>query len=68
MEEARGTVRIVVDDDDALYPLVIDPLATEPAWSAESNQHLGRLGYSVSAAGDVNADGFGDALAQRSKT
>lgn len=35
----RG-IRLVVDTDDAIYPITIDPLATSPAWTAESNQVL----------------------------
>jgi hypothetical protein len=35
-------------------------LATTPAWIAESNQSDSAFGFSVSTAGDVNGDGFGD--------
>jgi len=38
-------------------------LATTPAWSAESNQASGELGFSVGTAGDVNGDGFADVIA-----
>jgi hypothetical protein len=37
-------------------------LAAAPAWTAESNQASSRLGAAVSAAGDVNGDGYTDAL------
>ncbi len=37
-------------------------LAASAAWSAEGNQENAAFGYSVSAAGDVDADGFGDVI------
>jgi hypothetical protein len=36
---------------------------TGPAWSAESDQEGAGLGYTVSAAGDVDGDGSGDVVA-----
>jgi len=37
-------------------------LSREPQWFAESNQKYAALGLSVSPAGDVNGDGFGDVI------
>ena len=53
---------IQVDDLCAEYPLTIDPLMTSPAWTAEGNQSVARLGASVATAGDVNGDGFSDVI------
>jgi len=54
-------VRIEVDDAGALYPVVVDPLLTETAdTTLVSNVSNGNFGYGVAAAGDVNADGYGD--------
>jgi FG-GAP repeat protein len=33
-----------------------------PAWTAESNQAGGRMGWAVSSAGDVDGDGYGDVI------
>lgn len=57
-----GTLAIVVDDSIAAYPITIDPLASSPGWTAESNQANAELGFSVSTAGDVNGDSFSDVL------
>jgi len=66
---APNRLRLVIDDSGASYPLVIDPLITGvPDTILESNQ-LGSsgikpsaFGVSVSGAGDVNGDGFGDVI------
>ena len=52
---------IVVNDDNATYPITIDPLSTSPDWTAESNQNYALLGC-VASAGDVNGDGYGDVI------
>ncbi|TPW04263.1 MAG: FG-GAP repeat-containing protein, partial [bacterium] len=61
-ESGNERVAIVVDDADAVYPIVIDPLVTNPNWFAESNQANASFGNSVSTAGDVNGDGFSDVI------
>ncbi len=53
---------IVVNDQNAVYPVTIDPLSTSPDWTAESNQALAYFGWSVSTAGDVNGDGYSDVI------
>jgi len=43
-----------------LYLGSISGLSREPVWTREGGQPNGAFGYSVSKAGDVNGDGFGD--------
>ncbi len=56
------TFSIVVNDEDAVYPVTIDPLSTNPSWTAESNQANAQFGFSVTTAGDVNGDGYSDVI------
>jgi hypothetical protein len=59
----HSRLRLVVDDDKAVYPVVIDPLLTAIADSQlESDQTNTNLGVSVAAAGDVNDDGYADVI------
>ncbi len=55
-------LRLTVDVRGAAYPITIDPLATTPNWTAESDQASAQFGYSVGTAGDVNADGYSDVI------
>jgi len=57
----RG-IRIVLEDHAATYPVTIDPLATSPVWTAESDQENAGFGSSVATAGDVNGDGYSDVI------
>ena len=59
---AGTTLSIAIDDRGAEYPLLVDPVITSPAWSAESDQPNANFGFSVGTAGDVNGDGFSDVV------
>jgi hypothetical protein len=53
---ANNTLSLVVNDNSAHYPLLIDPLSDNPDWTAASG------GQFVSLAGDVNGDGYDDVI------
>lgn len=53
---------IIVEDKNAEYPIMIDPLSSTPNWTGESNQEYSSFGCSVSSAGDVNGDGYSDVI------
>ena len=61
-EENSKLFCIVVSDEDAVYPITIDPLTSSPNWSAESNQDGAQFGFSVGTAGDVNGDGYSEVI------
>ncbi len=62
LEFADGTLRLLADDHDARYPIVLDPLISSPVWTALGNQAGEQLGDSVACAGDVNGDGYSDVI------
>jgi hypothetical protein len=61
-EMSGARLDIVISADGACYPILVDPLLTFPSWVAESNQAFAGFGFSVSMAGDVNSDGYGDVI------
>lgn len=62
-----GRIQIDVDVDKAVYPVTIDPLVVNGNPNnadalLEANKAGAQMGYNVSSAGDINADGFSDVL------
>jgi hypothetical protein len=62
MQVRDGRLAIIVDDQAAQYPIVIDPITTSPVRTLEVNQAQAGFGTSVATAGDVNGDGFSDVI------
>ena len=60
---SASRVRFVVEDGSAVYPLMIDPLLSAAFdTQLDGAQVDARFGSAVSAAGDVDGDGFGDVI------
>lgn len=55
-------VGIRIEDEGAVYPVIVDPVLTGPAWTADGDQADAGLGISVAPAGDVNGDGYSDVI------
>jgi hypothetical protein len=60
-ERGHMWVHLLVEDQEAVWPLVIDPLVTL-GWTAEGDQESATFGISVGTAGDVNGDGYSDVI------
>ena len=53
---------IVVNDENAVYPVTIDPLSSTTSWTEVGEMEDAWFGSSVSSAGDVNGDGYSDVI------
>ncbi|NEU07291.1 hypothetical protein GZH53_03100, partial [Flavihumibacter sp. R14] len=62
MEKEGTMLALVVKDEDAVYPVTIDPLASTPDVILAGTQSDDSMGYSVASAGDVNDDGYADVV------
>ncbi len=57
-----GNIIYEVDDTNATYPIVIDPLANTPNTTLTATDPGTEFGIAVDGAGDVNNDGFDDII------
>lgn len=62
MRLEAGELVLAVQDDDAAYPVTIDPLSSTANLEVAGTQAGESFGYSVATAGDVNGDGYSDVL------
>ena len=62
IEIRPGSLRIRFVDAGAAYPVQVDPVMSSPVWTVRGEQAGAQLGLAVSAAGDVDHDGYGDVL------
>lgn len=61
LEEASKTLHIVVDDEQAVYPIIVDPVSTTVDRQL-NNLGVTTFGRCVSSAGDLNGDGYSDVV------
>ncbi|MEM7305455.1 MAG: FG-GAP-like repeat-containing protein [Planctomycetota bacterium] len=54
------TLRMVLNDEAASYPIEVGPRFTSPAWQQEGPDPGGLFGFPLGSAGDLNGDGLGD--------
>lgn len=64
-KSGKSGFSICVNDEDAIYPVTVDPLSSSPDWSANFGLSFGST---CAAAGDVNGDGYGDVLVGAKET
>ncbi len=62
--DAQG-LSFAVNDTDAVYPITIDPLATDPVWIRSSAQEESNFGQQI-VSGNVNNSDFFDVLVSQS--
>ena len=58
LEADDAMLHVVVDDEEAVWPIFVDPLASTPSVTLPGDFDLAALGGSVANAGDVNATGL----------
>ena len=58
----NARLMLQVDDRNAVYPLMVDPVATTHDALLLGTSSGGRYGRSVSTAGDLNGDGYSDVV------
>ncbi len=58
--DGRDGILIEVDDADAQYPIVIDPVAATPNLLLTNPSGAGAFSQSLRTAGDLNGDGYSD--------
>ncbi len=62
MELLGNELALIVNDQNADYPITIDPISTTVVTLLESNWVGAHFGSSVASAGDVNGDGYDDVI------
>lgn len=62
IDQERHTLMLAVEDTDAVYPVLVDPVATTQNTLLLGSVTNARFGKSVATAGDLNGDGYSDVV------
>lgn len=62
IQKTEAGFLIDVRDENAAYPVLVDPLSTTPNWLNQADQASAKYGTSVAPAGDINNDGYADVI------
>ncbi|MBC8046186.1 MAG: FG-GAP repeat protein [Fimbriimonadaceae bacterium] len=55
-------IEIIIDDENATYPITIDPISSTPVFTLLDEQSNSVFGAEAQIAGDINNDGFEDLI------
>ncbi|HNA56702.1 MAG TPA: FG-GAP-like repeat-containing protein, partial [Chitinophagales bacterium] len=62
MQWHEGVLSLILNDDNAVYPITIDPVSITPNAILTGNMLSSQYGNDIDNAGDVNGDGYDDLI------
>ncbi|MFZ1609802.1 MAG: T9SS type A sorting domain-containing protein [Chitinophagales bacterium] len=62
MELNNDMLALVINIENAVFPVTIDPLSVSYNWKQEGDQKECQYGFSIDGGGDINGDGYDDII------